>query len=601
MAGFTPLRTALATALAVIAAFAGMLWWVDALLAHQVAPARHLAGPTGSPGDATLLQPQSTLIVAITIAASLVALLVLLLVLLRFRAHRQAPNRIERESLGEIAGMVALQQARLDQLLQRLENPAPERPFAGGPAGRPLPATEAGPGNEATARLAAPPLSLTKLPHVLRTPLHGILGHVQNLRRDSTTSPAHSDALAAIENNGRQLLDLLNDLVDLSRLEAGERQLASQPLSLQQVVDDALVEVAHFAAERSVALHPNIASPLPWTHGDGARLRRLLVRLLRSALGAQSTAPGDRALRLDIRHDNDRLTVALIGRHGAGSFATQEAPEAGSDALTETDLDYLVGSRLVALFGGDVLRDITSGAFSARLPFESRAPQDALPQHLRGLPAHIHCRLMVVEPRPEIEPVCAALLGGPTCTIEVASDLASARRRLQSDPFDLVLLGIDGAPKKAEDAAAELRLVAAGDPAVVTVRQVDTTSRWTATDNTGFDAVLDRPIDPGALLTTLGGLLGESVSEHAAAADPAGPTVWPQPLGRDTAALIDAAVDLGDIESLQGLCDDLSQNADAPSRDVAALQLAVRLFDLDALRRLAGQCAAVASVSSHDA
>jgi CheY-like chemotaxis protein len=522
-------------------------------------------------------------------------------VLSRYRGDRQPLVRIESESLGEIAGMVAEQQARLDELLQRLERPIAEGPFTDGPAGRYLPATEVAPANGATARLVAPPLSLTKLPHVLRTPLHGILGHVQNLRRDSTTSPAHSDALAAIENNGRQLLDLLNDLVDLSRLEAGECQLASQPLSLQQVVEDALADIAHFAAERSVALHPKLPSPLPWTQGDGARLRRLLARLLRSALGSQATAPGDRALRLDIRHDNDRLTIALIGQHGAGSAATGGSPEAGSAALTETDLDYLVGSRLVALFGGDVLRDVTSGAFSARLPFASRVPQDALPKHLRGLPAHIHCRLMVVEPRPEIEPVCEALLAGPTCTIEAASDLASARRRLQSDPFDLVLLGIEGAPKKAEDAAAELRLVAAGDPAVITVRQVNTNSRWSVADNTGFDAVLDKPIDPEALLTTLGELLGKSLAGQAVAADPERPTAWPQPLGRDTAVLIDAAVDLGDIESLQGLCEELSQSADAPGRDVAALQLAVRHFDLDALRRLAVQCAAVSPDSSNDA
>jgi hypothetical protein len=65
--------------------------------------------------------------------------------------------------------------------------------------------------------------------------------------------------------------------------------------------------------------------------------------------------------------------------------------------------------------------------------------------------------------------------------------------------------------------------------------------------------------------------------------------------------LIDAAVDLGDIESLQGLCEELSQSADAPGRDVAALQLAVRHFDLDALRRLAVQCAAVSPDSSNDA
>lgn len=590
-------RTALVAALAVVAAYGGMLWWGSELLQRQTMFEQQLSSLAGNTEAPLALPYDATQVFGIALTVSMAAVLLVFLALLRYGIDRRTTLPRETEPLSRLAGMVAVQQSQLDDLLQRLDASSANISATGDTTTQANEPAESG----AAAKSIPAPLPLTRLPHVLRTPLHGILGHVQNLRRDSTTSPAHSDALEAIENNGRQLLDLLNDLVDLSQLESGERELASQPLSLQQIVNEALAEVAHFAGERSVSLQPNRSPPLPWTNGDSARLRRLLVRLLRSAVGSQSISPGERTLRLDIRHENDRLTVSLFGQNRTADAAEAGSPETGSDVYTETDLDYLVGSRMVALFDGDVLRDVTSGAFSARLPFETKAPQESMPEPHIGLPAHIHCRLMVVEPRPEIEPVCDALLGGAQCTIEAERDLASARRRLQDDPFDLVLLGIEGAAKNAEEAAAELRLVAAGDPAVITVRQLDATNRWTAADDTGFDAVLDRPIDPDALINTVGELLVKPLQGATDVAEPSQAAPWPQPLGRDTAARIDAAVDLGDIESLQGLCDELSLTGEAPAEDIASLNRAVRLFDLDALRRLAARCMAASSENSDDA
>jgi DNA-binding response OmpR family regulator len=239
------------------------------------------------------------------------------------------------------------------------------------------------------------------------------------------------------------------------------------------------------------------------------------------------------------------------------------------------------------LLGGDVLRDLSSGAFSARLPFKAVAPSMTPPSPTM-LSSNIHCRLMVVEPRPELQQVCDAVLSGPQCTVETEQDLTEARRRLQRDPFDVVLLGLPGTTNRAEDAAAELRLVAAGAPAVIAVRN-SSPNHNDRQHQSSFDAVLERPLDPNQLVAAVDELLGQPM-KRTVRAKGANHAPWPQPLGRDTAARIYAAVDLGDIESLDRLCDELATDRAAQKEDVEQLQLATRLFDLDALRRIADRC-----------
>lgn len=506
--------------------------------------------------------------------------------------------------------------ARIDQQQQQLDamQAAITTLTRHGPGPGPATANSA---NDRTASHSRAQL-LAHLSHELRTPLHGMLGNTQLLRSDAQTDPSSLPALETIDRCGQQLLALVNDLIDFARLEDGKLALTQQPCQLQRVVDQAAAVLQAHANERGVALQIDSApKPLPWVISDGPRLRQLIKRLTISAIDhAAAAANGHGSIKLHLRVADDSLAIAVKGR---ALKQPQPTKRSGIDAepaaaqAEDDDLAYAVGSRLVSLFGGEMLSDVATGDFSARIPCKT-APDQGTPAAPEAGPRtaanaiesnssaeNLPCRLMIVDAETSECARVADVLSGRHCTVQKEPSIERASQRLQDHAYDLVLLAIDEADPIAQDYASELRLVASGEPKVVAFSKTPNAQHL---EPIGFDAVLSKPVDSSESIAIIEDLLHLPITGgstlQTAKPDAAG-SHWSSRYGRDIATQIITALDLGNVDDLFKLAKNLNDQPGIDLRFVEQLTRLAQRFDFTALRQLADQLESPSTDRQRDA
>ena len=127
---------------------------------------------------------------------------------------------------------------------------------------------------------------LASMSHELRTPLNSILGFGQLLLEQTgeTLSPKQTRFLTHIFNSGQHLLQLINDILDLSKVEAGKFVLQPERLPVAETVGDILVIARGLANKKGQTIRPEIARDLPWLYADPVRFKQILFNLLSNAV-----------------------------------------------------------------------------------------------------------------------------------------------------------------------------------------------------------------------------------------------------------------------------------------------------------------------------
>jgi two-component system, cell cycle sensor histidine kinase PleC len=128
---------------------------------------------------------------------------------------------------------------------------------------------------------------LAQMSHELRTPLHAVIGFSELISHN--VAPMPSAGMIAgyaddIMKSGRHLLELINSILDLSKVESGNASLVEQDVALQDVIMDSLVTVREQAVEAGVAVDTSLPDDLPVMHGDATKLRQIFINLLSNAV-----------------------------------------------------------------------------------------------------------------------------------------------------------------------------------------------------------------------------------------------------------------------------------------------------------------------------
>jgi PAS domain S-box-containing protein len=179
---------------------------------------------------------------------------------------------------------------------------------------------------------------LANMSHELRTPLNGVLGYAQLLQSGHDLSPAQREGLEAISRCGSHLLELINDILDLSRIEAGYLEIEGVVTDLTQMIADLRYVLAESARRQGLRLSMSIAGDVPRRVVlDGRHLRQVLLNLLGNAI--KFTPAGD--VRLTIaREAEDRL---LFEVEDTGIGIAPQALEEIFDAFTQSDAGRTAG------------------------------------------------------------------------------------------------------------------------------------------------------------------------------------------------------------------------------------------------------------------
>ena len=150
---------------------------------------------------------------------------------------------------------------------------------------------------------------LANMSHELRTPLNAILGYTELIQDNiyGETPDKMRDVLTRVQNNGKHLLGLINDVLDLSKIEAGQLTLSLVDYSLKDVVHNVYGAVESLANAKKLALKVELPPNLPTGHGDDRRLTQVLLNLTGNAI--KFTDQGEVAIKVSA--SNGHFTVAV--------------------------------------------------------------------------------------------------------------------------------------------------------------------------------------------------------------------------------------------------------------------------------------------------
>jgi signal transduction histidine kinase len=218
---------------------------------------------------------------------------------------------------------------------------------------------------------------LANMSHELRTPLNAILGYTELMADGAYGEPSEKmrSVLKRLEANGRHLLGLINDVLDLSKIEAGQLVLDLSDYSVQDIAQTVRSTLEPLAADKKLAFKLDMPAELPSGHGDGRRLTQVLINLVGNAI--KFTDAGEVAIKAEA--DNGSFHVSVRDT-GPGISAADQAKlfqefQQADNAITKkkggTGLGLAISKRIIEMHGGRIWIDSKLGegsTFSFTVP-----------------------------------------------------------------------------------------------------------------------------------------------------------------------------------------------------------------------------------------
>ncbi|MBU3913943.1 response regulator, partial [bacterium] len=220
---------------------------------------------------------------------------------------------------------------------------------------------------------------LSNMSHELRTPLNSImaLSRILARRTKDIISEEESEFLEIIERNGKQLLALINDILDLSKIEAGKVELECQKFSIPSIIDTILSSVGHLAAEKNIAINQQFEVGLPDIESDQSRVHQILQNIIGNAI--KFTMRGSVSILVNRQPGNIIIQVKDTGigisretlPHIFDEF--RQGDGSASRRYEGTGLGLAIAYKAANLLGGNIKVESALGqgtTFTVLLPFK---------------------------------------------------------------------------------------------------------------------------------------------------------------------------------------------------------------------------------------
>ncbi len=307
---------------------------------------------------------------------------------------------------------------------------------------------------EAEAASRAKSEFVATMSHEIRTPLSAIIGHGYLMQDTPLTNEQH-EWLGAMQTAGLHLHDVINQILDLARMESGKVDLQVAAFELAALLQQVSAVVADQCAAKGLRYSVTVDPSLPtWFMGDVVRLRQALLNFVNNAVkftrkggvavsvSRRSTEGGDVVLRFEVRDTG----IGITPEQQARLFRPFEQADG---SLTRkyggTGLGLAITKKLAENMGGETGLTSTPGQgstfwFTARLKPTARQKDEAAAAAVENIRARAGARVLVVDDNRTNADMVAALLRRAGLQAEIANDGASGIDKTLSGSFDLVLM-----------------------------------------------------------------------------------------------------------------------------------------------------------------
>ncbi len=389
---------------------------------------------------------------------------------------------------------------------------------------------------------------LANMSHEIRTPMTAILGFAENLLDPDLPEEERLAAVHTIQRNGQHLLQLINDILDISKIEAGKLEVEHIICSPIQILADVRSLMQVRADQKGIKLDVDFDGPMPkHIHSDPTRLRQILVNLVGNAIKFTERG-GVRIVARFLEHAdgvNGQPTVQFdVIDTGIGMTPEQKAhlfqPFTQADTSTTrrfggTGLGLMISRRLARMLGGDITVESQPGrgsTFTVTIATGdidgvemindpaaelARAASSTDP----GVPVkpnrRLNCRVLLAEDGPDNQRLIVHVLkkaGADVTVVENGQQAIEAAMAAQEDqPFDVILMDMQMPVMDGYQATAELRRRGYDRPVIALTAHAMATDRQKCLE-AGCDDYATKPIDRRKLIDLVADLTEKPAGRH---------------------------------------------------------------------------------------
>jgi len=372
---------------------------------------------------------------------------------------------------------------------------------------------------------------LANMSHEIRTPLTAILGYIDLLEDEARSADERSDQIETIRRNARHLLAIINDVLDISKIEAGELLIERIETDPRAVIREAVSMTRPGAVERGLAVSLEFRTEMPvQIRTDPTRMRQIMLNLIANAVKftergwirvGVSCDPSRERLEVEVADSGIGMTDAKLAR----LFRPfSQADETMTRRFGGTGLGLAISRQLAIALGGDVRVESTLGVGSTFRVAISTGPlegvemvrdTEAVGEEREARPgvraiSLDDTRVLLVEDGPDNQRLLSILLRKAGCVVDTADNgllghdaaLAAARK---GRPYDVILLDMQMPVMDGYTAARRLRTAGYAGWIVALTAHAMSQDRDKCVA-AGCDEYLSKPVDRETLLATLGRL-----------------------------------------------------------------------------------------------
>jgi PAS domain S-box-containing protein len=346
---------------------------------------------------------------------------------------------------------------------------------------------------------------ISTVSHELRTPLTSIVGALGLLRLDvgNRLDPESAGLVTIAENNAQRLIRLINDMLDIDRIDSGKLRMTLAPIDLHHVVLRACDDNGGLVRSAGAVLGRAVADETLMVQGDEERLLQVITNLLSNAVKISSQ--GSHIAVGLLRSEDGRRATVYVDDEGPGIpqefrariFGRFERA-ASDEAAPGTGLGLAIAREIVSQHGGDLWFEDRPGGgtrFAFSLPV-------MLPLVLPRERTHGETHVLICESNPEVARMLQSQLSEEGYACRVVTSARAAREAMIADGFSLLLLDMALDDADAFHFAREMRRLEG--PEKLSILMVSTTGGDAATP-LSLDLIdwIDKPIDPSRLKTAI--------------------------------------------------------------------------------------------------